>query len=97
MIVTFAGMSEALASGTRIPTPVVVPTFWCTTCQMSLRSQDERVAHLKLFPVHSVKPLERLICPSCGNVMPLENGRFPDHWVGGERSMKKCSGSRMAA
>ena len=44
-----------------------------------------------------VKHVERIICPGCGNVMPLENGFFPDHWVGGSRDTRKCSGSRRRA
>ena len=88
---------EVLTLRPQIPSPVVVPTFWCNTCQMSLRSQDERLAHLKLFPVHRVKQVERLICPRCGNVMPLENGFFPDHWIGRAENSRMCGGSRKRA
>ncbi|HUK80143.1 MAG TPA: hypothetical protein VLU91_05720 [Nitrososphaerales archaeon] len=88
---------EALGLKPQIPTPVVVPTFWCATCQLSLRSQDEQVAHTELFPTHKVKAVERLVCPRCGNVMPLENGFFPDHWVGNSHDTRKCSGSHRRA
>ena len=88
---------EALLLGSRIPSPVAAPTFWCMTCQMSLRSQDERLAHAKLFPAHRLKQVERLICPSCGNVVPLEDGAFPEHWVGGSANTRRCNGSRKRA
>ena len=77
----------------RIPSPAVVPTFWCATCQMSIRSHEERLAHTKSFPSHLVKAVDRLICPSCGNVVPLENGNLPEHWIGSTGSQRRCSGS----
>jgi len=60
---------------------------------MSLRSQDEQLAHKKYFPTHAVKAVNRLFCPNCGNVVPLENGYLPEHWVGGSGNSRKCSGS----
>lgn len=88
---------EALYLRPHIPLPVVAPAFWCVTCQMSLRSQDERLAHSKLFPVHRVKQVERLVCAYCGNVVPLENGVFPEHWIGHSSDARRCSGSRKRA
>ena len=84
----------ALSLSPRIPSPVVVPTFWCTTCQMSLRSHDEQLGHKKYFPSHLVKTVGRLVCPNCGNVVPLENGYFPEHWMGSSGSPRRCNGSR---
>ena len=77
----------------RIRPPVVVPVFWCVTCQMSLRNEDERVAHLKVLPSHVVKTVRRLTCPRCGNDIPLESGRFPVHWVGSGSDLHVCRGS----
>ena len=88
-------MSErgTVTLGPQIPSPVAAPTFWCSTCQMSLRSHDERLAHNKSFPSHIVKAIDRLICPSCGNVVPLENGSFPEHWIGSSGNTRRCNGS----
>jgi len=88
---------DALNLIREIPPLTVVPTFWCVTCQLSLSSQDELVAHTRLFPAHKTKAVERLVCPRCGNVVPLEHGMFPDHWVGSSRDPRKCNGSRRRA
>jgi hypothetical protein len=63
---------------------------------MSLRNEDERLAHAKLFPTHRVKSATRIACLGCGNEVPLENGRYPDHWIGYGSDLKKCrtSGQR---
>ena len=84
---------EALSTGPRYRSATVPPTYWCTTCQMSLGTVDERTAHMKMFPAHRVKAVTRLVCPRCGNDVPLENGRFPDHWVGSSQDMRRCQGS----
>jgi len=88
---------EALSARPKYKPPVVAPTFWCVTCQMSLITIDERWAHAEIFPVHVVKTVTRLACPICGNDMPLENGFFPDHWVGSTGETRKCHGSRKHA
>ena len=84
---------ESTSLRPQIRSPVAVPTYWCSTCQLSLRSVDERDAHVKLFPAHAVKAVTRLVCPACGNYMPLENGVFPEHWVGGSHDSRRCGGS----
>lgn len=77
--------------------PVAAPTFWCVTCQMSLRNEDEHKAHSKAFPAHRIKSLTRLTCPGCGNEVPIETGRYPDHWIGYGSDLRKCrrSGERV--
>lgn len=77
----------------QIPSPTIVPSFWCVTCQMSLRSQDEQLAHSVLFPTHTIRTMKRTTCPGCGNEVPLENGRLPVHWVGYGDDPRKCTGS----
>lgn len=84
---------EALSVRLQFRTPVAAPTYWCVSCQLSLRTIDERNAHQKLFPVHMIKESTRLMCPRCGNYLPLENGSFPDHWVGSSQDMRKCRSS----
>ena len=88
---------EALSTRALLVPPVTVPTYWCTTGQMSLRNVDERSGHTKQFPLHAVRVVTRLVCPNCGNVMPLENGAFPDHWMGGSGFPRRCTGSRKRA
>ena len=83
----------AYSARLQIPTHVVVPTYWCATCQLSLRTPDEKSAHVKMFPLHAVRAVARLVCPSCGNYVPLENGFFPEHWVGGSYDTRRCRGS----
>jgi hypothetical protein len=41
--------------------------------------------------------VERLVCAYCGNVVPLENGVFPEHWIGHSSDARRCSGSRKRA
>ena len=77
----------------RIPSPAVLPSFWCVTCQMSLRNQDEKLAHVNLFPLHAVRTMRRTTCPGCGNEVPLESGRFPVHYVGSGGDLRKCPSS----
>ena len=77
--------------------PVAAPTFLCVTCQMSLRNEDERLAHMSQFPLHRVKSVTRVSCPSCGNRVPLENGRYPAHWVGYGSDLRKCRSSGQRA
>ena len=64
---------------------------------MSLRNEDERQAHSAQFPIHRVKSVTKLTCPSCGNGVPLEEGRYPAHWVGYGSDLKKCRSSGQKA
>lgn len=73
-----------------------VQTYWCVVCQFSLRTEEECSAHVKAFPAHRVKAARRVFCRVCRNDMPLEKGRFPDHWTGGGIDVHKCSGSGKA-
>ena len=73
--------------------PASPPTFWCVTCQLSLRNEGERIAHTTLFPAHLVKGVARLPCPGCGNDIPLENGRYSEHWIGDGADAHQCRGS----
>ena len=68
-----------------------IPTNWCTSCQLTLRTDDEYRAHVRQFPTHNVKPITKLICPRCGDQTDLELGRFKEHFVGDNR--RKCPGS----
>jgi hypothetical protein len=73
-----------------------VQTYWCVVCQFSLRTEEESLAHVKVFPTHRVKTVRRIFCRVCGNDMPLENGRLPAHWTGGGQDVHRCRGSGMA-
>ena len=73
-----------------------VKTYWCLVCQLTLRSEEECLAHIKVLPTHRVKAAQRVFCRACGNDMSLEDGRFPDHWVGGGLDIRRCHGSRTA-
>ena len=79
----------------QIPSPAVLPSFWCITCQMSLRNADEELVHVRRFPMHVIRTARRTTCPRCGNGMLLEGGRFPVHWIGYGGDLRKCLGSRM--
>jgi hypothetical protein len=70
-----------------------VQTYWCVVCQFTLRTEEESLAHVKVFPTHRVKAARRIFCRFCGNDMPLESGRFPDHWTGGGLDVHRCLGS----
>ena len=43
---------------------VNIPTNWCLTCELTLRTEEEYFAHIDLFPTHHVKAIDRLICPA---------------------------------
>ena len=72
--------------------PVNIPTNWCLTCELTLRTEEEYFAHIDLFPTHHVKAINRLICPACGNNIPLVGGCFTEHWIG-NREARMCTGS----
>ena len=71
--------------------PAAIPTNWCTSCQLTLRTDEEYRAHIRQFPTHNVKPIARLLCPRCGSQTELEAGRFKEHVTGYNR--RKCPGS----
>ena len=73
-----------------------VKSYWCLVCQMSLRTEEEYLAHVKVLPTHKVKEVRRLSCRICGNDIPLEDGRLAKHWVGGGLDVRRCRGSGRA-
>ncbi|MDA4119224.1 MAG: hypothetical protein OK436_01425 [Thaumarchaeota archaeon] len=75
--------------------PVAIPTNWCLTCQLTLRTDEEYRAHIRIFPTHNVKPVTKLLCPSCGAIAELEDGRYSEHWIG--YKVRKCPGSGTVA
>jgi hypothetical protein len=84
--------AEALPGKPLFRAPVVIPTNWCVSCMMTLRTEDEYKAHVRMFPLHNIKKITRLQCPVCGREVGLEYGRFSDHWTDYSRT-RKCSGS----
>jgi hypothetical protein len=75
--------------------PIAIPINWCMTCQLTLRTDEEYKAHIRIFPLHNVKPITKLLCPKCGTQVELEGGRFIEHWIGYKG--RKCAASGMEA
>lgn len=90
--------ARSMTEGALYKLPLQIPLQWCTTCHVSLRTEGEYTAHTAIFPTHCIKPVMRLLCPQCGIEVPLENGRYAEHWVGYlESSRQVCTGSGMDA
>ncbi len=90
----FMGFSESLSSRPIHRFPAGISVQWCTSCQLTLRTEAEYLAHTQIFPSHYIKPVKRLPCPCCGNDVPLDGGRYSEHWLGyTESSLRICRGS----
>ncbi|HEY6283757.1 MAG TPA: hypothetical protein VIW22_07515 [Nitrososphaerales archaeon] len=87
--------SERLPRRPEYRVPAAIPTNWCLNCTLTLRTDEEYRAHIRLFPTHNVKPVTKLLCPRCGTIAELEDGRYSEHWIG--YKVKKCPGSGTVA
>lgn len=72
-----------------------IPTNWCIDCQLTLRTDDEYMAHTRIFPTHHVKKVRSLVCPKCGQDVELDNGRFTEHTTGYPERVCFGSGSNV--
>jgi hypothetical protein len=72
-----------------------IPTNWCLDCQLTLRTDDEYLAHTRVFPVHRVKAVKSLVCPRCGKDVDLEDGRFVEHLAGYPERVCSSSGTEV--
>ncbi len=88
---TLLAWAEHLPRKPEYRVPMAIPTNWCTSCQLTLRTDEEYRAHVRQFPTHNVKPITKLLCPRCGIPIRLEGGRFSEHWIGIKG--RKCPGS----
>jgi hypothetical protein len=70
-----------------------IPTNWCLDCQLTLRTDDEYLAHTRVFPAHHVKAVGSLVCPRCGKDVELDNGRFTEHMTGYPERICSSSGA----
>jgi hypothetical protein len=72
-----------------------IPTNWCLDCQLTLRTDDEYIAHTRVFPAHHVKAVRSLVCPRCGKDVDLEDGRFVVHMTGYSERVCTSSGTEV--
>ena len=84
---------EVLTSVPYFRAPMEIPTNWCMTCQLTLRSEAEYSAHVGVFPSHRVKQITSLVCPKCGTEVQLEGGKYARHWLEYFGTMRPCKGS----